>query len=160
MKSSWQIHTTAASKYTPRRPRIAWLQLWSLEPNKLQGVDLYSLKNYMLIFFHPNWFGLIGAPERWQNFGFQSLFSMSEISRIYLFFFFFFFSIIGGHIPVDCLALNCTTVQPEFVSIKICNFRPHFINFSKINFYEVNLVLQCSQSHNAYVSIYGNLFYE
>ena len=75
-------------------------------------------------------------------------------------FIYFFFSIIGGHIPVDCLALNCTTVQPEFVSIKICNFRPHFINFSKINFYEVNLVLQCSQSHNAYVSIYGNLFYE
>ena len=33
---------------------------------------------------------------------------------------------------------------PEYLSIEIPPFRPHFIKFSKIVFYEVNLVSQCS----------------
>ena len=45
---------------------------------------------------------------------------------------------------------------PESASIEIPPFRPHFINFSKTVFYEVNLVSQCSYLEVLLLSKFGS----
>ena len=43
---------------------LAWLQLRSLRPKKLQGVGICPLINHTPINFHQNWSGLIGARQK------------------------------------------------------------------------------------------------
>ena len=43
---------------------LAWLQLWTLGPNKLQAVDICPLINFTPIIFYQNLFGLIGARQK------------------------------------------------------------------------------------------------
>ena len=67
--------------------RLAWLQLWSLGPTKLQRVDICSLMNYTPIIFSSDLIWIDWSTWKMANFCFSNSFSMSKISLVCLIFF-------------------------------------------------------------------------
>ena len=69
-------HTTTFYGRIPRAlllkiERVAWLQLWSLGPNKLQRVNICSLINYTTIIFSSETIWIDWGTQKMANFWFS-----------------------------------------------------------------------------------------